>query len=90
MVFAPAGPEVATALKFTIMAAVQRWLGDLIEVKALDVTSEATLQLLDNPTNNSATPTPTNMSTKSAVRDRSSFALTETRPARSNMSDSGH
>jgi len=40
MVFAPAGPEVATALKFTIMAAVQRWLGDLIEVKALDVTSE--------------------------------------------------
>jgi phage baseplate assembly protein W len=40
MVFAPAGPEVATALKFTIMAAVQRWLGDVIEVKALDVTSE--------------------------------------------------
>ena len=27
MVFAPAGTEVATALKFTIQAAVQRWLG---------------------------------------------------------------
>jgi Bacteriophage baseplate protein W len=40
MVFAPAGSEVATALKFTIQGAIQRWLGDLIEVQALDVSSE--------------------------------------------------
>ena len=39
MVFAPAGTEVATALKFTIQAAVQRWLGDLIAVQSLEVTS---------------------------------------------------
>ena len=39
MVFAPAGNEVATALKFTIQGAVQRWLGDLIEVQSLDVSS---------------------------------------------------
>jgi phage baseplate assembly protein W len=37
MVFAPAGSEMATALKFTVQAAVQRWLGDLIEVQKLDV-----------------------------------------------------
>jgi phage baseplate assembly protein W len=40
MVFAPAGTELAIALKFTIQAAIQRWLGDLIEVKSLEVTSE--------------------------------------------------
>src|SRR3954471_23141297 len=40
MVFAPNSPEVAAALQFTTEAALQRWLGDLIEVLALQVTSE--------------------------------------------------
>jgi phage baseplate assembly protein W len=40
MVFEPTSPELATALQFTIQAAVQRYLGDLIEVRGLSVTSE--------------------------------------------------
>jgi phage baseplate assembly protein W len=47
MVFAPNSPELASALQFTIQAGLQRWLGDLIEVQALEVTSEeATLRVL--------------------------------------------
>lgn len=47
-VFAPNSPELATALEFTTRAALQRWLGDLIEVKALSFTatdSELTVDL---------------------------------------------
>jgi len=40
MVFEPTSPELALALQFTIQAALQRWLGDLIEVSAVEVTSE--------------------------------------------------
>jgi uncharacterized protein len=40
LVFAPNSPELAAALQFTIQAGLQRWLGDLIEVQALDVTNE--------------------------------------------------
>ena len=40
MVFEPNSPELASALQFTIQAGLQRWLGDLIEVQALEVTSE--------------------------------------------------
>jgi uncharacterized protein len=40
LIFAPTSPEVAAALQFTLKAAIQRWLGDLIEVQALEVTSE--------------------------------------------------
>jgi phage baseplate assembly protein W len=47
MVFAPNSPELAAALQFTVQAALQRWLGDLIEVQDLQVTSEdATLRVL--------------------------------------------
>ncbi|MGI8587610.1 MAG: GPW/gp25 family protein [Chloroflexia bacterium] len=47
LIFTPNSPELATALQFTMQAALQRWLGDLIEVQALDVTSEeATLQIV--------------------------------------------
>jgi hypothetical protein len=35
-----AGPEVAAALQFAIEAAVNRWLGDLIELRGLDVEGE--------------------------------------------------
>jgi phage baseplate assembly protein W len=40
MVFAPNSPEAAAALQFTIQAGLNRWLGDLIEVQALEVVSE--------------------------------------------------
>ena len=40
MVFAPNSPELATALQFTVQAALQRWLGDVIDVQKLDVDSE--------------------------------------------------
>jgi len=40
MVFAPNSPELAAALQFTIQAGLQRWLGDLIELQSLEVTSE--------------------------------------------------
>jgi phage baseplate assembly protein W len=40
MIFAPNSPELATALQHTIQAGLQRWLGDLIEVQTLEVTSE--------------------------------------------------
>jgi phage baseplate assembly protein W len=40
MVFAPNSPELAAALQFTMQAALQRWLGDVIEVRALEVSSQ--------------------------------------------------
>ena len=46
MVFAPNSPELAAALQHTIQAGIQRWLGDLIEIRKLDVTSQdATLRV---------------------------------------------
>jgi phage baseplate assembly protein W len=46
MVFEPTSPDVAAVMEQTIMAGLQRWLGDLIQVHALDVTSEeATLRV---------------------------------------------
>src|SRR5579864_6946484 len=40
MVFAPNSPELAAALQFTLQAAVQRWLGDVIDLQTLEVTSQ--------------------------------------------------
>lgn len=40
LVFAPNSPELAATLQFTVQAALQRWLGDVIDVQALDVSSE--------------------------------------------------
>lgn len=46
LVHAPNSPELAAALQFTLQAALDRWLGDLIEVQALKVESqEATLRI---------------------------------------------
>lgn len=46
MVFAPNSPELAAALQFTVQAALQRWLGDVIDVAALEVTSvDSTLRV---------------------------------------------
>lgn len=40
MVFAPNSPEIAAALQFTVQASLQQWLGDVIQVHSLEVTSE--------------------------------------------------
>jgi hypothetical protein len=40
MIFAANSPELAPALQFTVQAGLQRWLGDVIEIQALEVTSE--------------------------------------------------
>jgi phage baseplate assembly protein W len=46
LVFSPTSPEVAAALSLTVSAAVQQWLGDLITVQAIDVTSaDSSLQV---------------------------------------------
>lgn len=39
MVFAPNSPELATTVQFTLQAALQKWLGDLIAVRSLTVTA---------------------------------------------------
>ncbi|BAZ11849.1 hypothetical protein NIES4071_36750 [Calothrix sp. NIES-4071] len=40
LVFAPNSPELAATLQFTMQAALQQWLGDLIDVQTLEVISE--------------------------------------------------
>ena|SRR5450755_3903328 len=40
MVFAPNSPELAAALQFTTQAALQQYLGSLIEVRTLNVTAQ--------------------------------------------------
>lgn len=47
LVFAPNSPELATAVELTVKAGLQRWLSDLVDVRALKVTSEdSTLSVL--------------------------------------------
>lgn len=46
LVFSPNSPELAAALQVTVQASLQRWLGDVITVESLEVTSEeATLRV---------------------------------------------
>ncbi|WP_054032073.1 GPW/gp25 family protein [Desulfatitalea tepidiphila] len=46
LVFAPNSPELASTLQFTLQAGLTQWLGDLIEVRKLEVVSlEATIQV---------------------------------------------
>jgi len=46
LVFAPNSPELAATVQFTLQAALQRWLGDVIEVSQLEVTSaDSTLRI---------------------------------------------
>ncbi len=40
LIFAPNSPELATSLQFTVQAGLQQWLGDLIEIRTLQVRSE--------------------------------------------------
>jgi uncharacterized protein len=47
LIFGPNSPELAAALQFTLQATLQRWLGDLIELQALEVVSvDSTLSIL--------------------------------------------
>jgi len=46
LVFAPNSPELAAAMQVSLQAAIQQWLGDVVEVQALDVqSSDATLSV---------------------------------------------
>lgn len=46
MVFAPASDELATAVQFLVQGSLQRYLGDAIQVEAVDVrTSDSTLEV---------------------------------------------
>lgn len=40
LIFAPNSPELAATLQFTVQAGLQQWLGDLIEIQELLVSSE--------------------------------------------------
>lgn len=40
LVFAPNSPEFATALEYTVQAAIQRELGDVLTLEGVSVTSE--------------------------------------------------
>ena len=37
LIFAPNSPELAATVQFTLQAAIQRWLGDVIEIQDLEV-----------------------------------------------------
>jgi phage baseplate assembly protein W len=37
LIFAPNSPELAATVQFTLQAALQRWLGDVIDVQGLNV-----------------------------------------------------
>ncbi len=46
LVFAPNSDVLAAAVEMTVQGALQQWLGDLIQVEAIEVTSEdSTLQV---------------------------------------------
>lgn len=46
LVFAPNSPELAAVIQFTTRAAILQWLGDVLELQALDVAAEdATLRI---------------------------------------------
>ncbi len=46
LLFAPNSPELSATVQFTLQAAIQRWLGDVIEVRNLTATAiDATLTI---------------------------------------------
>lgn len=47
LVFGPNSGEVAAALQFTMQASLQKWLGDVIEVEKLEVSSVDSTLLID-------------------------------------------
>lgn len=47
LVFAPNSPELAATVQFTLQAALQLWLGDVIEVRDLTVTADDSRLTID-------------------------------------------
>jgi len=47
LVFAPNSAELAATCQFTMQAALQQWLGDLIEVQNLEVSCEGSRLLIE-------------------------------------------
>ena len=47
LIFAPNSPELAATLQFTLQAAIQRWLSDVLELQALEVTSADSTLTID-------------------------------------------
>lgn len=47
LVFAPNSPELAATVQFTLQAALQAWLGDVIEVKDLTVSADDSRLTID-------------------------------------------
>ena len=47
LVFAPNSPELAGTLMFTLRAAMQQWLGDVVEVEELDVRADDSRLIID-------------------------------------------
>jgi phage baseplate assembly protein W len=46
LLFAPNSPELAATVQFTMQAAIQRWLGDIIELRNVSVEAvESTLSI---------------------------------------------
>lgn len=46
LLFAPNSPELAATVQFTMQAAIQRWLGDIIQLNSVTVqVSDSTLSL---------------------------------------------
>lgn len=43
LVFAPNSPELATTTQFLVQGALQQWLGDVIQVEAVDVAADDAL-----------------------------------------------
>jgi phage baseplate assembly protein W len=41
LVFSPTSPEVAAALTITVSGAIEQWLGDVVKIQSVDVTSVA-------------------------------------------------
>jgi phage baseplate assembly protein W len=47
LIFAPNSPELAAALQFTTRAAIQQYLGDVLELHGLDVRAEDSKLFID-------------------------------------------
>ena len=47
MVHGPNSPQIAATLQFTVQASLQRWLNDVIEIYALNVTSDDSRLIVD-------------------------------------------
>jgi len=47
LIFAPNSPELAATVQFTLQAALQRWLGDVIELRDLQVRADDSTLSID-------------------------------------------